>query len=232
MKQFNTEAIILTRTNYGEADRIMNFLTPDHGKVSAIAKGVRKSKSKLAGGIELFSVSNLGIIVGRSNINTITSSRLSRHYGNIVKDLERTTIGYELSHLLNKATEAAPEAAYFALLKQAFEALDDKELDPHLVALWFNMQLLKLAGRTPNLHSDVSGIKLAVSKSYAFQMEQMRFTPQGSREGPFTANHIKFLRLGFRAAHPRLLHRVQDGPHLAEHTQPLIQTMLASFVRI
>jgi DNA repair protein RecO (recombination protein O) len=51
MRQFRTQAIILNRTDYGEADRIISFLTPDHGKVKAIAKAVRKSKSKLAGGI-------------------------------------------------------------------------------------------------------------------------------------------------------------------------------------
>ena len=56
MQTLRTEAIILRRTNYGEADRILNMLTPQHGKVSAIAKGVRKAKSKLAGGLELFAV--------------------------------------------------------------------------------------------------------------------------------------------------------------------------------
>jgi DNA repair protein RecO (recombination protein O) len=57
MKTIVTKGIVLTRTDYGEADRILHFLTPDQGKIAGIAKGVRKSKSKLAGGIELFSVS-------------------------------------------------------------------------------------------------------------------------------------------------------------------------------
>ena len=59
-----TEAIILRRTDYGEADRILNILTPS-GKISAIAKGVRKARSKLAGGIEMFTLAELLIHSGR-----------------------------------------------------------------------------------------------------------------------------------------------------------------------
>ena len=59
MNRISTRSIILTRINYAEADRIITFLTPSNGKVRAIAKGVRKAKSKLAGGIELFSISDI-----------------------------------------------------------------------------------------------------------------------------------------------------------------------------
>src|SRR3954471_22046155 len=108
MIQYRTPAIILRRTDYGEADRIITFLTPDYGKVKGIAKGVRKSKSKLAGGIELFSVSDISFIKGRREIDTIVSTRLIKHYGNIVKNLDRTNLAYDLIKRLNKATEDAP----------------------------------------------------------------------------------------------------------------------------
>lgn len=62
-----TRAIVLRRTNYGESDRILNLLTPE-GKVAVLAKGVRKEKSRLAGGIELFSISDVVIHQGRSNL--------------------------------------------------------------------------------------------------------------------------------------------------------------------
>ncbi|MDO8591465.1 MAG: DNA repair protein RecO, partial [bacterium] len=71
MNRYVTQGIVLSRTDFGEADRILTFLTNDHGKVRAIAKGVRKSKSKLAGGIELFSISDLTLIIGRGEINTL-----------------------------------------------------------------------------------------------------------------------------------------------------------------
>src|SRR3989338_4307269 len=119
MKRFVTKGIILSRTDYGEADRILTFLTNDHGKVRAIAKAVRKSKSKLAGGIELFSVSEITIVEGRGEVKTLISTRLVKHYGDIVKDLERTHQAYEFMSMLNKATEDAAEPAYFELLQES-----------------------------------------------------------------------------------------------------------------
>src|ERR1700710_2745729 len=133
MQKFNSRGIILNRTDYGEADRILTFLTADHGKVKAIAKGVRKLKSKLAGGIELFSISDLSFIVGRSEINTLASSRLLKHYGKIVKNLDRTNLGYEFIKIIDKATEDNPEHGYFDLLNQAFTALDDDTIGLELI---------------------------------------------------------------------------------------------------
>ena len=51
MKQFISTGIVLARTDFGEADRILTMLSPDFGKLHLIAKGVRKERSKLAGGI-------------------------------------------------------------------------------------------------------------------------------------------------------------------------------------
>ncbi|MBI1952219.1 DNA repair protein RecO [Candidatus Saccharibacteria bacterium] len=230
MNSYTTTAIVLNRTDFGEADRILTFLTHDHGKVRAIAKGVRKSKSKLAGGVELFSVSDLTLIVGRGEINTLISSRLVRHYGNIVKNIDSTSLAYELLKTINRATEDEPEPAYFKLLDQSLAALDDKDLDINLIKLWFDMQLLKLAGHIPNLHSSSAGVKLANSKTYNVDLEQMSFEP--ANRGPLSANHIKFMRLGFRAGRPQTIHRINNAANLAVVCAPIIQTMLRAHVRI
>lgn len=231
-RQFVTKGIVLTRTDYGEADRIITFLTPDHGKVKALAKSVRKSKSKLAGGLELFSVSELTFIVGRGEINTLISSRLVKHYGNIVKDLDRTQAAYGALKLLDRATEDQPEEGYFNLLQSSLAALDDSGLDPQLTLLWLNMQLLKLSGHAPNLTTDITGAKLKESTSYNFYLDHMRFAPKEAKEGKYSANHIKFLRLGFHATQPKMLSKIKAAENLITETQPLIQTMLQSFVRV
>ncbi|HSX18283.1 MAG TPA: DNA repair protein RecO [Candidatus Saccharimonadales bacterium] len=230
MKQYATQGIVLTRTDYGEADRILTFLTKDHGKIKAIAKGVRKSKAKLAGSIELFSVSDLTVIVGRGEINTLISARLMRHYGNIVKSIDRTNEGYDFLKILNKATEDQPEEAYFNLLDRALGALDDSEISPELTKLWFRMQLLKLAGHAPNLHSDESGKKLAQSKTYSFDFDKMKFAPK--EQGEFNVNHIKFLRLGFGNNAPKALQRIEGALNLINDCQALIDTILKTYVRI
>lgn len=232
MKQFISDGILLSRTNYAEADRIITFLTPGHGKVKAYARGVRKSKSKLAGGIELFSVSTLTFIVGRGEISTLASSRLVKHYGNIVKDLDRTSRAYEVIKLINRSTEDAVEGSYFTLLREGFAALDDPKLDSELTMLWFEMQLLKLSGHAPNLATDITGAKLKEATSYNFYLDHMRFAPKEAKEGKFKANHIKFLRLGFQASSPLLLNKVRGVENLISESQPLIRTMLQSFVRV
>lgn len=233
MKPIVTKGIILTRVNYGEADRIITFLTPDNGKVTAIAKGVRKSKSKLAGGIELFSVSSISFITGRRDIATLISTRLDKHYGAIVSDIDRTSAGYELLKLLNRATEEHPEAAYFELLQQAFEALSDRQISPALVSLWFDMQVLRLAGHTPNLHTDSGGNKLQKEHSYDFEFDGMRFKPVGRNgDGSYKARHIQFLRVGFGDNSPKAMKRIEGLDALIKTTQPLVRSMLVNFVRL
>ncbi|MBX4197279.1 DNA repair protein RecO [Candidatus Saccharibacteria bacterium] len=228
MKRFTTQGIILARTDYGEADRIMTFITPDNGKVKAIAKGVRKSKSKLAGGIELFSISDLSLIIGKSEINTLISTRLVKHYGNIVKDLERTNLAYELIMLMNKATEDNPEASYFNLLMQALESLNDAAINLELVRVWFYAQLLKLAGQSPNLRSQKSGEKLQASQKYDFNFDTMSFQLGDT----YNSDQIKYLRLLFSNNSPITLQKVQDSEKLARQTKSLVSSMLQNFVRL
>lgn len=220
--------IVLARTNYGEADRIITFLTPDHGKVKGFAKGVRRTKSKLAGGIELFSVSELSFIIGKSEINTVISTRLLKHYGNIVKDLGRTNLGYDFIKILNKATEEQPEEAYFNLLKQAFEALDDSGINSELINVWFNAKLLKLAGHSPNLRTRKTGEQLEAGEKYDFDFDAMAFQPGKA----YNSDQIKFLRLLFSGNSPQALQKVQQADALAAQVNGLIRPMLQAHIRI
>jgi DNA repair protein RecO (recombination protein O) len=230
MNQLNTTGIILTRTDYGEADRIITLLTPDYGKLCLIAKGVRRIKSKLAGGIELFSVSNISFIKGRGDIGTLVSTRLLKHYGRIVQDIERVQLGYELIKLLNKITEDEPEPEYFTLLDQAFSALDDASLHLKLVEGWFYAQMLRHGGFTPNLSTDTVGHKLDASKKYNFSFDDSVFF--ASPNGQFTANHIKLLRLVFSGNQPNALQKVRGINELLPVCLPLAQTMLHQHLNV
>ncbi len=221
MKQIVTTAIVLGRTNYGEADRIITLLTPDHGKLRLMAKGVRRIRSKLAGGIELFSVSDITFIRGRGEIGTLVSARLRQHYAHIVGDIDRTMLGYELIKQLGRGTEDEPGVEYFDLLVQAFEALDDVSIDVNLIKLWFAMQLLRLDGHTPNLQSDVSGIKLSADLTYNFDYDRMTFV--AAADGTFSADTIKFLRLGFSGNSPKILQKVRGSAGLVTDSNQLVR---------
>lgn len=230
MKQLITQGIVLSRTDYGEADRIITMLTPDYGKLRLMAKGVRRVKSKLAGGIELFSVSHITFIKGRGEVNTLISTRLSKHYGNVVGRIERVQLGYELIKLLNKTTEDHPEEEYFKLLEQAFAALDDLAIDDGLVRLWFYARLLKLGGHQPNLFTDSSDEKLKSEGKYIFDTDTSAFEP--NEHGPLTSDHIKFLRLVFSGNQPKALAKVEGTEKLVKDCLTLIQTMQKSHISV
>jgi DNA repair protein RecO (recombination protein O) len=227
MNQLVTTAIILNRTDYGEADRILSLLTPEYGKLSLMAKGVRKVKSKLAGGIELFSVSEITFIKGRGAVGTLVSTRLIKHYEHIVGDLNRTMLGYELIKQLNKVTEDEPEEEYFDLLRETFEALDESSVPIELIRFWFGLQLLRLSGHTPNLQTDDSGNRLVVDQKYEFNFESMSF--HASSHGGFEAGHIKLLRLAFEGHSARFLANIQGANKLVMDCVPLAQQWTATY---
>lgn len=227
MRQLVTTAIILKRTDYGEADRILTLLTPEYGKIALLAKGVRKVKSKLAGGIELFSVSEITFIKGRGDVGTLVSTRLLRHYTKIVENLERTMLGYDLIRQLNKATEDQPEPEYFALLHATFEALNDYDVALDITRFWFAVQILRLDGHTPNLETDSVGDRLAADQQYAFDTDRMAFVLNRER-GQYTADHIKFLRLAFHGHAPHVLAQVQGVGRLIPQSLLLAQAAQAS----
>lgn len=207
MNSVVTEAIVLRRTDYGEADRIVVVLTPENGKISFIAKGVRRLKSKLAGGVELFSISNITFRPGKGELGTLVSARLETNFREITKDIDRVQLGYELIRVLNKITEDDTDPDYFELLKHTLASLDDVTIHPKLIEGWFFAQLLRLDGRTPNLVTDSGGEKLHPDKRYRFAYEDSYFNEHPS--GEFDAARIKFLRLLFAGNHPKTLQQVQ-----------------------
>lgn len=230
MNQLVTKGMILARTDYGEADRILTMLTPDHGKLRLLAKGVRRIKSKLAGGIELFSTSDITYIKGRGEMGTLVSTRLIRHYAHITGNIDRTMLGYDLIKKLNKATEDEPEAEYYELLEQGFAALDESQIDLDLIRLWFAAQLLRLSGHTPNLQTDVSGSRLAADQTYEFSFDDSAFFDRA--DGSFGVDEIKFLRLVFAGNAPAVLQQVQNAERLTGKCLPLVQTLLSTYVRL
>lgn len=229
MNQIVTQGIVLSRTDFGEADRILTILTPNHGRIRAIAKGVRKIKSKLAGGIELFSISQITFIQGKSDIYTLVSTRLEKHFGRITVDIERTMFGYEVLKLINRSVEDNAGEEYFSLLSHALEALNEQRLPQPAIELWLSAQLLKLAGHSPNLATDISGSKLSQASTYGFDIDKMAFVERES--GNYNANHIKLLRLAFGLQSPLGLGQVKDMDKVMPSTLQLVKTMRAQFLR-
>lgn len=214
--QYKTKGILLRRVDYGEADRIVTFLTPTHGKIGAMVKGARKVKSKLAGGIELFSVSDLTLLKGRRDLDQLISARLIEHYGDIVKDMNRTMFGYEILKLIDRATEDASGEEHFEVLKQTLEALGNLEISINVVQVWFRLKLLHSLGHMPDLTTHEGEL-------FLFDFENMKFTP--SARGQYSPDHIKLLRLAERYG-PEVLQRVNGVDALLPPLDNLLQRLV------
>jgi DNA repair protein RecO len=229
MKQLVAQAIVLSRIDYGEADRIITLLTPDKGKIRLMARGVRRAKSKIAGGIELFSVSDITYMMGKGDLGTMISARLDIHYGSIVKDITRVQLGYELIKLLHKITEDEPEEDYFDVLRQSFAGLNG-DLDVDIIRLWFLAQLLRLSGSSPNLATDTDGNPLETATCYRFDFDSMAFDVEVTAK--FTASHIKVLRLLFNMPDLVTLGQVQGITELLPDIAPLLYTMRQTYLQV
>lgn len=192
MRTTRTKAIVLRRTNYGEADRILQLLTPD-GRRSVMARGVRKEKSKLAGGIELFAVSDVVIGDGKGDLGVLTSAKLDHFYRHILKDYDRLQFGYTAIKLVARASENVDEPEWFDLLQEVMMGLDALTIPLQMIEAWFYMRYSSLLGHELNLDLDVDGNALQADVMYRYDMAE-----QGLRQvlsGEISSEHIKLLRL-------------------------------------
>lgn len=192
MKTTRTRAIVLRRTNYGEADRILQLLTPE-GRRSVMARGVRREKSKLAGGIELFAVTDVVLGEGKGELGVLTSSRLVHFYRHIIEDYDRLQFGYFVIQQVTRASENVDEPEWFDLLSEILMGLDAVTIPLRLTQTWFYLRYAGLLGHQLNLEIDTNGQKLDAERSYRYDVGE-----QGLREvpnGEITGEHIKLLRL-------------------------------------
>ena len=198
MRDLKTKAIVLKRTDYGEADRILQLLTPE-GKFSVMAKGVRREKSKLAGGIELFSVSEVVIHEGKGELGILTSAKLLEHYDAFVRDIELLELGGKLMRDASKRAEQVDSPEFFNILRQSLQSAQKHALEgpetrwKELLGAWASMNMLAAAGEEINLKFDVSGARLMPDLNYMWDVENVALAPHEA--GRISAEHIKMMRV-------------------------------------
>lgn len=192
MSTLRTQALIIRRTNYNEADRILKLLTPQ-GQMSAMARGVRREKSKLAGGIELFGVSDITLHQGKGNLDVLTSARLDKFFNHILEDYDRLQFGYEAINLVTRASDQIDDEGWFDILLDVYRGLDVISLPLELVQTSFYLRYAEMSGYGLSLERDVTGAKLVPDKHYMYDVSERGLRP--SEQGDITADHIKFMRL-------------------------------------
>lgn len=192
MKTLRTKAIVLRRTNYGEADRIVQLITPE-GRVAVMAKGVRKEKSRLAGGIELFAVSDVVIGQGKGEFGILTSARMVQFYRHILEDYDRLQFAYEVLKQVGRASELVDEPEWYGITFEIIKALDVSTINLQLIQTWFYLRHSAILGHELPLHRDVEGKPLEKEAKYTYDVAEKGL--RVATNGELTSEHIKLLRL-------------------------------------
>ncbi len=147
---YRTEAVVLRRQELGEADRLMTILTPHHGKLRVVAKGVRRPRSRKAGHLELFTRSQLLLARGR-DLDIVTQAEAADTFPTLQTDLNRLAHAAYAVELLDCFAVADEEnRPLYRLLVDTLRRLDQGG-DPGLVMRFFEVHLLELAGFQPQL---------------------------------------------------------------------------------
>ena len=190
-KDIRTTCYVLRRTNYGEADRILNLITPE-GRMTVIAKGVRKEKSKLAGNIEMFSLIDFVAHKGHSEFAVLTSAKMLKFYSHIITDLSRMELAAFVLKKISIVAEHSDSPEYFKIVDQTLAAINDG-YNLELIEAWFLLNFLKASGEQINLYRDVEGDKLEAGEQYEWDFVENALSKKTG--GRFGENEIKMMRL-------------------------------------
>jgi len=150
---YRDEGVVLRTQKLGEADRIVTLLTRSHGKIRAVAKGVRRTASKFGARLEPFMVADVQIFEGRS-LDIISQAESLGSYGAaIVDDYSRYTAASVMVETADKVTESEGSPQQYLLLVGALRSLSKDEHSPTLTLDSYLLRALSLAGWAPSFDS-------------------------------------------------------------------------------
>ncbi|MEO7836535.1 MAG: DNA repair protein RecO [Acidimicrobiales bacterium] len=188
---YRDQGVVLRTIRLGEADRIVTLVTPGHGKVRAVAKGVRKTKSRFGSRLEPISHVNLLMYEGRE-LDIVTQAETLDHFRSIREDLDRMGRAQTLLEVVDQvAQERELSARLYAMLVGALRSLAARDA-PLLVGAFF-WKLLSLEGAHPLL--DQCATCGAPQDLVAFDLVQGGVLCRPCRRGaPVTAEALVLLR--------------------------------------
>lgn len=151
MSLTKTKGVVIRAINLREADRILEIYSDDLGKIRAVARGVRKIQSKLAGHLEPFTYVDLMLARGRGDLPTITGAKAIAHYAGLRSDVDRVASAAYLAELVSRLNPDEQTSQRFpVLLRDAFQALDTGH-DPAQVVAYYEWNAVTAAGWQPEL---------------------------------------------------------------------------------
>lgn len=191
---YRTQGLVLKKRDLGEADRIFTIFTKNFGKLEILAKAIRKIKSKLRGGMEIFYLSDIEFIQGKTH-KTLTDAILIENFKNLKKDLLKLKIAYkiaEISEQLIKGEEK--DEKIWQLFSETFQTLNNAPLSIvkcQLLYYYFLWSLLSILGYQPQLSNcilcqkKIEGPLLPGGGRAGWNPENLYFSP---KEGGIICN--------------------------------------------
>jgi DNA repair protein RecO (recombination protein O) len=228
-RAYQSEAVVIKRIKLGEADRILTLYTPNFGKVRAVAKGSRRTTSKLGGHVELLTYSQLMIARGR-NLDIITQAQTIDNFLPLKENLDKLSYGLYISELVDCFTpDQAEDSRLFKLLLDTLQQLaQDKDAD--CILRYFELHLLDYAGYRPQIHqcADCGASLQPMINAFSTRLGGIlcqNCSYQESTGYSLSLNAIKVLRLWQNCDYTVAL-RVKVEPQLASELERVIRSYI------
>jgi DNA repair protein RecO (recombination protein O) len=152
VRTYRTDAVTLRATPFAEHDRLLVLYTRNSGKLRVLAKGARRTTSRLAAHVDLFSYANLFLVHGRT-FDLVTQGQTIEAFPLLHRDLWRMALAFYCGELLDRFTEElSVNVGLFEALLTILRRLNDPDLEPTLSVRAFELDLLGLSGYRPQLH--------------------------------------------------------------------------------
>ena len=226
---YKTEAIVLRQRKLGEAGKIITLYTPNYGKLDAVAKGVRRPKSRLGGHLEVLTHTAVMLAHGR-NLDIVTQAQAMESFAPLRADLHRLSRALYAAELVDRfSPEGAESYHVFQLLLATLRRLTAaRNVDTVLRHL--EMQLLTLSGFQPQLARCVNCERaLAATPNYfspaAGGVLCPSCGPEAAGSRPLSLNALKVMRL-LQSGSFAELSRVRIGPDLAQEVEMHLRAYL------
>lgn len=201
MRAFKTEGIVLKRKNFGEADRILTIFSLHRGKISVLAKGVRRITSRRAGNVEL--LNRVSVFLHQTKGMPILTEAVSLNtYQKIKEDLTLSTVAFHIIELVDKLTAENQESRI--LYEHLMQVLKRLEKNPRQILIRaFEVKILSLMGfanfqESPTLYLKDLGFmswdaieKIRINEKQALELERvLRYHLERVIEGPLKARQF------------------------------------------
>lgn len=150
-RTYRAQGVVLKQTPIGEADRILTLYTRQMGKIRVVARGIRRTKSRLAGHLEPLTYARVSIAEGRS-LNSITEAETLQNFSALRENLGHVSSAIYISDLVDSFSEdGSPNAPVFELLLKTLVEFQGTE-KPMNLTRYFEVQLLKHSGFGPEFY--------------------------------------------------------------------------------